>query len=399
MAFKIEEVLYALYHFPMALTAPFISWYFFFGLSERDFIGSALIIAIPYFFLIFSTGLFGRLSDKVGSKNLVTISLGTLAVSFLFYFNIQDRSLFFTLYIGFNIIVSGFIPAFNRLMSFYEEEERAGRFGRLGMMASVGFLVGSVFATIAFALNVSGNSIDTFRAMFPIAMILSLFTFILSFGLKETTSINKFQVNIFNSNPRNIFTSEKKTLVRPVFILLILIAFINISSSIYVNFFTIYVQDELNQDISFIALANSIATLLGVFATYYVGKFANMFKRKTFVLLATFLYTIFPLSIFLFRNPVIIFILYCLPFYAILFVMAPVIISENSLESGRGQVMGLYIGSQYFGLMVGTIMGGVLAAINNIVRPNFLAGTIIGFFSILICLFFFEETSDEVKPV
>ena len=399
MLFKVEEVLYALYHFPMALTAPFIGWYFFFGLSERDFIGSALIIAIPYFFLIFSTSYFGRLSDRIGSRNLVLISLGALTVSFLCYFFVQDRLLFFILYIGFNVIISGFIPALNRLMSFYDEEERARIFGRLGMMASVGFLVGSVFATIAFAVNITGNSIDTFRAMFPIAMAISLFAFISSFKLKETTTPNMVQTNISYSNPIGSVSQERSSLFRPIIILLVIIALINISTSIYVNFFTIYVQDELNQDMSFIALANSIATLLGVFATYYIGRFVNALKRKTFVLLATFLYTLFPLSIFILNSPVVIFILYCLPYYAILFVLAPVILSEKSLESGRGQVMGLYTGSQYFGLMVGTMIGGILAAINNIIRPNFIAGTIIGLCSILICFFFFKEVSNDVQSI
>jgi len=398
MLFKIEEVLYAFYHFPLALTGPFIGWYFFFGLSERDFIGSALIIAIPYFFLIFSTGYFGQLSDKIGSRNLVLISLGTLSLSFLCYFFVQDRFLFFILYIGFNIITSGFIPAFNRLMSFYSEEERAEIFGRLGMMASVGFLVGSVFATIAFGLN-TGNSIDTFRAMFLFAMIITLFTFILAFRLKETTSTRMIQTNILFSNPNDNVFLEKSALFRPVFVFLVIVTLTHISTSIYVNFFSIYVQDELNYDMSFIALANSIATLLGGFATYSIGRFVNVLQRKTFVLLATFLYTIFPLSIFLLNSPVVIFILYCLPYYAILFVLAPVILSEKSLESGRGQVMGLYTGSQYFGLMVGTIIGGILAAINNIVRPNFIAGTIIGFCSILVCLFFFKEASNNVQSV
>ena len=214
----------------------------------------------------------------------------------------------------------------------------------------------------------------------------------MAFRLKETTYTPKS----LHLNQNTLFIPDNKPNIRPVFVLLILIALINISSSIYVNFFSIYVQDELNQSISFLALANSIATLLGVFATYFIGRSANMFKRKSFVLLASFLYTLFPLTLFLINNPVIVFILYCVPFYAILFVLAPVIISENSLESRRGQIMGFYIGSQYFGLLIGTVLGGILAAINNVISPNFLVGTVIGFLSITICLFFFEETSNEI---
>ena len=58
--------------------------------------------------------------------------------------------------------------------------------------------------------------------------------------------------------------------------------------------------------------------------------------------------------------------------------------------------MGYYIGSQYVGLMIGTVSGGIIAAIYDAVSPNFLVGTLIGFLSIIICLFFFEEKSNEV---
>lgn len=397
--YKIEEVIYALYHFPMALTAPFISWYFFFGLSERDFLGSGLIIAIPYFFLIFSTGIFGRLSDKIGSKNLVLVSLATLSVSFLCYFIIQEKLLFFLLYIGFNIIISAFIPAFNRLMSFYSEEERAEKFGRLGMTASAGFLVGSIFASWVFIENPSGNSTETFRFMFPIVMILAFFTLLLATKLRDVKPIksqmeNSLDVQISSDSEKSIHSNTNSSM-KPVFILLVIITLINISSSSYTNFFTIYVQDELQQDISFIAVANSIATLFGVIATYIVGKIANMLKKKYFVLTASVLYTLFPLSIYIFREPSFIFLVYCLPFYSILFVIVPIFISEYSVESERGQVMGLYIGSQYVGLMVGTLGGAVLASITSLVSYNFLIGTFIGFLGVLISIFLFNESSEE----
>ena len=393
--FEIDELLYAFFHFPMAFTSPFISWYFFFGLSERDFIASGLIIAIPYFFLIFSTGIFGRLSDKIGSKNLVLISLGALSLSFLFYFMIQEKLLFFLTYIGFNIIVSAFVPSLNRLISFHTED-REKKFGKLGMMASVGFLLGSVFASIVFELNISGNSLETFRTMFPIAMIIAFLTFLFAFRLKEApSSVNDPSIYNALSNSKSPFSPETSSSLRPVFVLFVLIALINMSSSTYVNFFSIFVQDELKHNISFIAIANSIATLLGAFATYFVGRGVNKLKRKYLVLLASILYTVFPLCIFVFRDPIVIFILYCLPFYAILFVLAPIYISENSLESRRGQVMGLYVGSQYFGLTVGTILGALIASTNGLVSPNFLVGSLIGFIAIIICFFYFKETSDQ----
>jgi predicted MFS family arabinose efflux permease len=57
--------------------------------------------------------------------------------------------------------------------------------------------------------------------------------------------------------------------------------------------------------------------------------------------------------------------------------------------------MGLYVGSQYFGLTVGTILGAIIASINGLVSPNFLVGSLIGFFAIIICFFYFKETSEQ----
>ena len=184
MSFSIEELLYALYHFPFAVTAPFISWYFY-SLSGGDFIGSGLIIAIPYIFQIFSAGIFGRLSDMIGSKNIVLTSLAFFSLSFLSYYLIEDNLiLFFLAYIVFNLIISAFVPSFYRLISFHSAEERAEKFGKLGMIASTGFLVGSIIASLFI------DSRDVFRDMFLIASGTAFLAFLLAFKLKEVSSID-----------------------------------------------------------------------------------------------------------------------------------------------------------------------------------------------------------------
>ena len=193
MSLSIEDLLFALFHLPIAITTPFISWYFF-RLSGGDFIGSGLIIAIPYIFLIFSVSIFGRLSDRIGSKNLVLTSLGFLSLSYLSYYIIHDNSLlFFLAYISFNLIISAFTPAFNRLISFYDEKERAGKFGKLGMMASAGFLIGSIVASLFI------NTRETYRNMFIIAAITAFFAFLLELKLKEVTLIDSDALSVTSS--------------------------------------------------------------------------------------------------------------------------------------------------------------------------------------------------------
>ncbi|MFX1283748.1 MAG: MFS transporter [Promethearchaeota archaeon] len=392
MPFTIEEILYGLYHFSFAITSPFVSWYFF-RLSGGDFFASGLIIAIPYIFLIFSTGIYGRISDIIGSKNLILTSLAFYSTSFVFYYIIHENVIFFFLaYICFNFIFSAFIPAFNRLISFYSIDERAEKFGRLGMMASTGFLIGSIIASVFI------NSRETYRNMFLIAAFIAFIAFLIAFKLNELRKDS----SINSHSPSKIDTISTLEIpinssMRPIFLLLTLFMFSQIANSVVISYFAIFVEDELKANVSLVAVVNSIATFLGVFATYYVGKMVKIFRKKHLVLLALGLYTILPFISYIINNSLFILCIYCIPLYAIFFVLIPVFISENSPESRRGESMGFYSSFQYIGLAIGTLVGGFFASITGLVRQNFLFGAFVGFFAILICLLFFKEPTNEIS--
>ncbi|MHA2248337.1 MAG: MFS transporter [Candidatus Hodarchaeales archaeon] len=388
MSFSIEELLYALFHLPIAITSPFISWYFF-RLSGGNFIGSGLIIAIPYIFQIFSSGIFGRLSDIswIGSKNLVLTSLVFLFFSYLSYYIIHDNSLlFFLAYIGFNLIISAFTPAFNRLISFYDEKERAEKFGKLGMMASVGFLIGSIVASLFI------NTRETYRNMFIIAAVTAFLAFLLAFKLKE---VSLFDSNSSSKATTTISTSrfsfQINSSMKPVFILLVLFTLTQIANSVFASFFAIFVEGELNESINWVGIVNSVATLLGIFATFIVGKIVKNYKRKYLVLFALGLYTIVPFITYITNNTVLILALYSIPVYAIFFVVVPVFISENTLESQRGQAMGFYSSFTYLGLAIGTLSGAFLAYFTGYIRPNFFLGACVGFLAFLLGYLFFKD--------
>jgi MFS family permease len=371
----------------MAITAPFISWYFF-SLSGGDFLGSGLVITIPYIFLIFSTAIFGRLSDKIGSKTVVLISLAIYSVSFLSYYFIGDNpELFFIAYVGFNIIISAFIPAFNRLISF-EENNRAER-----MVASIGFLVGSFVVTLL---------IDriNFLTLFLMASGVSSFTFLLAFKLREPTSSS----NLFDqkqtqlTDPNNYF--REKWDKQPVIMILILFFISELTNSFSFSFFAIFIEFEVNQAVSWVGVINTVATFLGIGGTYLVGNITQKINnRKPLVVLALILYPLLPLGVLLLINPIFVFIVYCIPVYSIFFVLLPVILSENSPDSERGRLMGYYSASQNVALSIGTFFGAIFVTINGVIRPNFLVAVFFGLLGLIIGVFFYEDPSLERNQV
>jgi len=388
-----EELLYGLYHLPVAISAPFISWYFYI-LSGGDYLGAGMILAIVNFFLIFSSSFFGWLSDIFGSKNLVSISLLVLSLSYIVYYLIESNPWqFFITYICFTFITSAFIPSFNRLISFQDQSTRSKSFGRLGMWASIGFLTGSVLS--ALLLGILG-----FRSMLLIAAFISIVPFLFSFALSDSY-LRKSKIgrpSLHFLSPKNL----KSVFRSPILILLIVVTIINASNSLYMNFFAIFVEFELFLPINSVAIMNAIATILGVFATYFIGWLNDILtSRKGLVAIAALLYSLLPFfSFFLMKYPIIILLSYCIPVYSILFVTVPIIISEKTIGGIRGRSMGNYNSAQYLGLAIGAVMGSFLATVNNKIHPNFLVAALIGFIGFFIVLFKFKDkkimySSDE----
>ncbi len=379
-----EELLYGLYHFPIAVSSPFISWYFFI-LSGGNYLGAGLILVIVNMFLIFSSSFFGWLSDIFGSKNLVSISLLILSISYIVYYLIESNPWqFFIAYVCFTFITSAFIPSFNRLISFREKSTRSKSFGRLGMWASIGFLTGSIFSALLLG-NIG------FRSILLIAALISLIPFLFSLSLTDS-----YLRNSIKERPSFRFLSRKnlKSVFKsPILILLITVTIINASNSLYMNFFAIFVEFELFLPINSVAIMNAIATIIGVFATYFIGWLNDILpSRKGLVAFAALLYSLLPFfSFFLIQYPIIILLSYCIPAYSILFVTAPIIISENTVGDVRGRSMGNYNSAQYLGLSIGSAMGSLLTHVNNKVHPNFLIAALIGFIGFFIVLIKFKD--------
>ena len=382
-----EELLYLLYHLPISMSSPFISWYFF--KLSGDFIGSGLITSIPFIAFIFSTAIFGRLSDRIGSRVLILIALSAQTISFLVYYIINEAWTFFFFYIGFNLIISAFVPAYNRYVSFQMKRDHGLVFGRLAMWASLGFFLGSVLT----AILLIGQDND-FRPLFISAALFSFLALISSIFL-DSDKDEKYSSNARKNKKFHLKETIKslKESFSPIFFLLILIYMTQTSNSLYVGFFAIFIEHELVEAINWVAIINATATILGIGTTYLIGRLiAKGYPKKRILMLGLLVYLLLPTLTFIFSSEtIIVFSLYSIPAYSTFFVVAPVLISEITDEEKRGFSMGLYSAFSYCGQATGTMMGAIFAHYSGIIRYNFAIASIVALSALLIGKIYFTE--------
>jgi MFS family permease len=378
-----SELVFLLYHLPVAMSSPFIAWYFF-NLSGGDYWGAGLIVSIPYIVFIFSTAFFGRLSDILGSKKVIIMALIAQLTSFIVYFNISDAWIFFISYIFFNVLISAFGPAYNRYVSFSKDIDPGEVFGRLGSFGSLGFFLGS--SSAALLLGLIG---EDFRPLFLMAAIFSLLALTSTFFLNSERKTDSDYA--FSSSKTKIpsFASLK-----PLLIILVLVLLTQTTNALYVGFFAIFIENELGQSVNWIAIINALATVIGIATTFLIGKLlVRKFPKKHIINLGLFIYFALPFFTFIFSNePLIVFSLYSIPTYAVFFVVAPVIIAENTLDENRGFSMGLYSSFMFCGQAIGTLSGAYFASISGVIRYNFALSAILATIAIFLGLFFYKDT-------
>ena len=78
-------------------------------------------------------------------------------------------------------------------------------------------------------------------------------------------------------------------------------------------------------------------------------------------------------------------------------VAGPVIITKYIPEHFRGTFMGMFAASQYLGMGIGAILGGVNAGIQQSVHANFGISALITVLLILITLFFLKNEKQQNK--
>ncbi len=343
-----------------------------FGLSDFQ---NGLLFASFSICQFISTPIIGRLSDKYGRRPMLLISIIGTALSF-FIMAFAPNAAFLFIARCLDGLTAGNIPvAFAVISDSTKPEDRARAFGLIGSAFSFGFVFGPAISAFTVGL---GNSIP-----FIIAGIITLIAVILTaIYLPET---NKHMGEVQKGKLFD-FPLLAKTLFDPnvgATFIISLIFFLAFACGIIYGFqpFTLKV---LHLSLSSNAVLFTIFGIVGLvaqnFIVHRVSKKLGL--KKAFSV--GIIFTAFSLFLmFLSRNLVFFTAASIIMgvFNSIVQTLLPTILSQEADAKSQGSIMGLNASYQSIGMIVGPILGGIVATI-TITLP-FLVGSIL----IAVCFF------------
>ncbi len=343
-----------------------------FGLNDFQ---NGLLFAAFSLCQFISTPIIGRLSDKYGRRPMLLISIIGTALSF-FIMAFAPNFIFLFLARALDGLTAGNIPvAFAVISDSTKPEERAKAFGMISSAFNFGFIFGPAISALTLGF---GTAVP-----FIIAGVVTIAAVVITYLYLPETNIHMGEVK-----KEKLFDFAKlwHTLfepnVGPTF-LLSLIYFLAFSCSVIYGF-----QPFVTKILGISAQTNSVLfTIFGIVGlitqSFLVQFFSKLwgikrsFTNSILFVAFAFLIMFFSRSLWLFIIAMSILAI----FNGISQTLIPAILSKEADEKSQGSIMGLNTSYQSLGMIIGPILGGLVATVT--IPSTFLLGSIL----VLFCYF------------
>ncbi|HKB88541.1 MAG TPA: MFS transporter [Patescibacteria group bacterium] len=345
-----------------------------FGLTDFQ---NGLLFALFSICQFISTPIIGRLSDKYGRRPMLLISIIGTAVSF-FVMAFAPSAIFLFIARAVDGLTAGNIPVIFAVISdSTKPEERAKAFGLISAAFNFGFIFGPATA----ALTIHFGTPVPFIIAGTITVIAATLTAIY---LPETNK--HMNEGVVKHSKLIDFPKLWHTLFDPnvgMTFLISLVFFLAFSCAVIYGF-----QPFLINVLKISASTNAVLfTIFGIIGLISQTFFVEMVSKKlgmkkAFTVSILFTFVAFVIMYLSHALPIFIVAMVILSlFNSVVQTLIPTILSNEADASSQGSVMGLNSSYQSIGMIIGPILGGLVATIS--VPLPFLVGALL----VLVCYF------------
>ncbi len=337
-----------------------IVWPLLYGYSKKygltDF-QNGLLFASYSICQFISTPIIGRLSDKYGRRPLLLISVAGTAISF-FVMAFAPNVLFLFLARVLDGLTAGNIPvAFAVISDSTKPEERAGAFGKIGSAFNFGFIFGPAIAALTVGL---GQAVP-----FIIAGLITIVAVALAWKYLPETNQHMGEVQ-----KGKLFDLAKlwHTLFDPnvgTTFIITLIYFLAFSCAIIYGFQP-FTTNILKISQSQNSLIFTMFGILGLISqNLIVGRVAKKWGMKK-AFMSSMLLTGLSFGLMFIARSLPVFIIASIILALVNSIgqtLIPTILSQEADAKSQGSIMGLNASYQSIGMIIGPILGGLVATI------------------------------------
>ncbi len=340
-------VVYGLQATAMAISWQFVTFFVKHELGASDFITLTVVYSAPAFINIGAVNLWGSFSDRVKArKPFMIVGFFGYAMTFLLYSLIQTSLQFLVVAMLGALLSSASLPVGQAHLTT-KTDKKGERLGFFIAIQSAGWFAGALSS--GFLYDIIG--------MFNLYRIAAIVC-ITATGLAAV-----FVHDLPIENDAAPYNIGFRTLLRkPVMSrLTLLVALSQIGMNAISFMFAVIIVDELGGLPVYVGLSNSIATLIAVVITGYVGRIVDRRGPAKILIVAMSSYVVFAFAFAIVTDPVAASVMWALPIYPLSSTAAYTLGSVVSGETERGRAMSLISGAQNSGSAFGPIVGGLFA--------------------------------------
>ncbi len=314
----------------------------------------------------FGAPILGGLSDRIGRKKVLLISLAGSAISYLIFgFGIAINNIFL---LFLSRIISGFSggntsTVMSAIADISDKKHKASNFSMIGTAFALGFIIGPY---IGGRLS-DPNTISWFNYSTPfwfvfVLTILNLLLTAWKFHETIKVKINK-KINVF-TGLKDIHTAFKLVHFRTIFFIIFLLVF---GFSFFTQFFQVFLLHKFNYSQTQIGDLFAYTSVWIALGQIFINRpLSKRFNPQKVLYFSIILLSISLMTILIPNKAYILF--FILPFVAVLQGIAHsnsnALVSNISHENSQGEILGISQSVQSVAYAIPPIISGFIIAIN-----------------------------------
>ncbi len=334
----------------MSLVMQFYSYFINNGLGESSLTINALAGSLPSFVGLFTVGLWGKWSDRLGKrKPFLTIGFIGTGVSYLLLTFVSDVYLFIAISsISMAFTVAADPSAIALITHGVEEKGKIiGNYMFSRAFGWIGAIVGGLYLTYIVPLEYGGM-----QDLFLISFVL-VFIAILVIILK----VQDVKFEIFEEE-RVSFTEVLK--LRPVFLLFFSVLIMMSAVQMIGYLMPVWMINELGGIPIYVGMGNTVAAISGAFLMPILGRLGDKFGGKKIYLAAPTLYGLIYIVLSNVHDPLIASIIWMSPVFPTYMAGSSLLAAQLTSDKQRARAMSAVSMAQSIGSSLGPVAGGFL---------------------------------------